>query len=120
MSYYNWSPPVYSKDDNDEEDTGIRCSSPLIYGEGNPISGMEIYVPNRPNTDMGIIRQLIGNFGGFANKEYFDDTNVIMLSEETLRLLEQGSKDEVIIEIEKHYNESSTKIFNIQCDVVCR
>ena len=63
---------------------------------------------------MGIIRQLIGNFGGFANKEYFDDTNVIMLSEETLRLLEQGSKDEVIIEIEKHYNESSTKIFNIQ------
>lgn len=114
MSYYNWSPPVYSKDDNDEEDTGIRCSSPLIYGEGNPISGMEIYVPNRPNTDMGIIRQLIGNFGGFANKEYFDDTNVIMLSEETLRLLEQGSKDEVIIEIEKHYNDSSTKIFNIQ------
>lgn len=114
MSYYSWTPPVYAKDDNDDEDTGIRCSSPLVYGEDNPISGMEIYVPNRPNTDMGIIRQLIGNFGGYANKEYFDDTNVIMLSEETLRQLEQGIKDEVITDIEKHYNESSTKMFNIQ------
>ncbi len=114
MSYYNWIPPIYSKDDNDEEDTGIRCSSPLVYGEDNPISGMEIYVPNRPDTDMGIIRQLIGNFGGFANKEYFDDTNVIMLSEETLRLLEQGSKDEVITDIETHYNIGPAKFFNIQ------
>ena len=114
MSYYNWTPPVYSKDDNDDEDTGIRCSSPLVYGEDNPISGMEIYVPNRPNTDMGIIRQLIGNFGGFANKEYFDDTNVIMLSEETMRLLEQGVTDEVIADIENHYNDSSAKFFNIQ------
>lgn len=114
MSYYNWTPPVYSKDDEDDEDTGIRCSSPLVYGEDNPISGMEIYVPERPNTDMGIIRQLIGNFGGYANKEYYDDTNVVMLNEETLRLLEQGIKDEVIIEIEKDYNESSAKMFNIQ------
>ena len=112
MSYYNWSPPIYAKDDNEDEDTGIRCSSPLVYGEDNPISGMEIYVPNRPNMD--IIRQLIGNFGGFANKEYYDDTNVIMLSEETLRLLEQGIKDEIITDIEKHYNESSAKFFNIQ------
>lgn len=114
MSYYNWTPPIYSKDDNDDEDTGIRCSSPLVYGEDNPISGMEIYVPNRPNTNMAIIRQLIGNFGGFANKEFFDDTNVIMLSEETLRLLEQGSKDEVITGIETHYNNGPAKFFNIQ------
>ena len=115
MSYYNWIPPVYSNADNEEDDdTGIRCSSPLVYGEDNPISGMEIYVPNRPNTDMGVIRQLIGNFGGYANTEYFDETNVVMLSEETLRLLEQGIKDEVITTIEKQYNESSAKFFNIQ------
>ena len=115
MSYYNWIPPVYSDADNEEdEDTGIRCSSPLVYGEENPISGMEIYVPNRSNTNMGVIRQLIGNFGGYANTEYFDETNVVMLSEETLRLLKQGIKDEVIITIEKQYNESSAKFFNIQ------
>lgn len=113
MSYYNWTPPALI-DDEDDEDSGIRCSSPLVYGEDNPISGMEIYVPNRPNADMGIIRQLIGNFGGYANTEYFDDTNVIMLGEETLRLLEQGVKDEVITKIEKQYNEGSAKFFNIQ------
>ena len=115
MTYYNWVPPVYSNDeDEDDSDAGIHCSSPLVYGEGNPISGMEIYVPNRLDTDMGIVRQLIGNFGGYANTEYFDETNVVMLSAETMRLLEQGIKDDVIKQIEKQYNESSAMFFNIQ------
>lgn len=120
MSYYNWIPPVYKEDDDDEEENGkdkkkcIRCSSPLVFGEGNPISGMEIYVPNRPNTDMSIIRQLIGNFGGFANAEYFDETTVVMLSTKTMHLLKQGIKDEVITNLEKQYNESSAMFFNIQ------
>ena len=113
MSYYNWTPPILSDEDSDE-DSGIRCSSPLIYGDDNPIYGMEIFVPNRTNADMGIIRQIIGNFGGYANAEYFDDTNIIMLSGETLRLLEQGLKDDVIKQIEAQYNQSSTKMFNIQ------
>lgn len=115
MSYYNWIPPIVSEEIlDDDEDTSIRCSSPLVYGEDNPIYGMEIYVPDKPNTDMGVFRQIIGNFGGYANAEYYDDTNVIMLSEETLRLLEQGIKDEVINKIENLYNNSSTKMFNIQ------
>ena len=124
MSYYYWTPPVYSdEDDEDDEGTGVRCSSPLVYSDGNPIYGMEIYVPNRPNKDMRVLRQIIGNFGGYANTEYFNETNVVMLSEETLRLLEQGIKDDVITNIEKQYNESSTKIFNIQftseTDFIC-
>ena len=86
MSYYNWNPPVLSEEDGDDE-TGTRCSSPLVYGEGNPIYGMEIYVPNRPNKDMSVIRQIIGNYGGYANTEYYDDTNVVMLGEDTFRLL---------------------------------
>lgn len=113
MSYYNWSPPILSEQDRDE-DSGARCSSPLVYGDDNPIYGMEIYVPDRPNTDMGVIRQLIGNFGGYANPEYYDETNVIMLGKETLEKLEQGIKDDVITRIEKQYNESSAKMFNIQ------
>ena len=115
MSYYNWTPPVFIDDeDEDNADTGIRCSSPLVYGDDNPIYGMEIYVPDRPNTDMGVLRQIIGNYGGYANTEYFDETNVVMLSAETLRLLEMGIKDDVIRNIEKQYNESSTMFFNIQ------
>lgn len=113
MSYYNWVPPVFT-DDEEDGSTGIRCSSPLIYGDDNPIYGMEIYVPNRANKDMGVLRQIIGNFGGFANTEYFEETNVVMLSGETLRLLEQGIKDDVITTIEKQYNESSANFFNIQ------
>ena len=63
---------------------------------------------------MGVIRQIIGNFGGYANAEYFDDTNVIMLSEDTLDKLKQGIKDDVITQIETQYNNSPTKMFNIQ------
>ena len=114
MSYYNWVPPVLTENDEEEEDSSVRCSSPLVYGEDNPIYGMEIYVPNRQNTDLGALRQIIGNYGGYANAEYFDETNIVMLSEETLRLLEQGIKDDVIIDIENSYNKSKTKMFNIQ------
>lgn len=113
MSYYNWVPPVTSIEEGDEG-TGVRCSSPLVYREDNPIYGMEIFVPNRPNTDMGIIRQLIGNFGGYANAEYCDDTNIVMLGDSTLSKLEQGIKDEVILDIENKYNKSNTKYFNVQ------
>ena len=113
MSYYNWTPPTLSSEEG-EEDSGVRCSSPLVYGEDNPVYGMEIFVPNRPNTDMGVIRQLIGNFGGYANPKYYDDTNVIMLGEETMRKLEQGIKDDIIVQIENQYNNSSAKMFNIQ------
>lgn len=63
---------------------------------------------------MSIIRQLIGNLGGYANAEYFDDTNIVMLGDSTLKNLEQGIKDEVILSIENHYNKSNTKMFNIQ------
>ena len=38
MSYYNWVPPVFSdEDDEDDEGSGVRCSSPLVYGDDNPI-----------------------------------------------------------------------------------
>ena len=115
MSYYNWTPPIFTEDEEEENDeAGMRCSSPLVYGDSNPIYGMEIYVPSRPNKDIGVLRQIIGNFGGYANTEYFEDTNVVMLSAETLRQLEQGIKDDVIKNIEKQYNESSTMFFNIQ------
>ena len=115
MSYYNWTPPVFTEDDDEEnDDTGMRCSSPLVYGNDNPIYGMEIYVPDRPDTDMGVLLQIIGNLGGCANTEYFDETNVVMLSAETLRQLEQGIKDNVIRDIEKQYNDSSAMFFNIQ------
>lgn len=115
MSYYYWVPPIFTDEENeDNEGSSVRCSSPLTYSDGNPIYGMEIYVPNKENKDMGVLRQIIGNFGGYANTEYLDETNVIMLSERTLTLLKQGIKDDIITSIENQYVKSSAKIFNIQ------
>ncbi len=112
ISYYNWSAPVING-----KTFVSRVSSPLIFdeeGKINPISQKEIFIPNIPGIDMNIFYQLIGNLGGYANKEYFDDTNMIMLSDETLTKLKQGIKDNTILEIEERYNKSNTKIFNIQ------
>lgn len=112
IGYYNWSVPTING-----KTFVSRVSSPLIYdeeGKDNPISQKEIFVPNITGKDMGAFFQIIGNFGGYANKEYYDDTNMILLSDETLRKLEQGIKDDVIIDIENRYNKSNTKIFNVQ------
>ena len=112
ISYYNWTAPIING-----KTFVSRVSSPLQFdaeGKQNPISQKEIYVPEIPGTDMGAIFQIIGNLGGYANKDYFDDTNMIMLSNETLSKLEQGIKDNIILGIEERYNKSNTKIFNIQ------
>ncbi len=112
ISYYNWTAPIING-----KSFVSRISSPLKYdseGKHNPISQKEIYVPAFPGIDMGLIYQIIGNLGGYANKEYFDDIDLIMLSDETLHKLEQGIRDEVILGIENRYNKSNTKIFNVQ------
>jgi hypothetical protein len=96
------------------EATGIRNSSPLVYGEENPICQKEIYVPEMAGKNTGVFYQIIGNLGGYANKEYLDDTNIILLPDSLLKKLEQGVKDEVVQEIEKYYSKSSVRFQNIQ------
>lgn len=117
ISYYNWQAPIING-----KTFVSRVSSPLKYdkeGKVNPIYQKEIFVPEIPNRDMRAFRQIIGNLGGYANKEYFDDTNMILLGDDTLRKLEQGIKDDVILDIENRYNKSNTKIFNIQFTSEC-
>ena len=112
FSYYNWTPPVING-----KTFVTRVASPLSYDpecRSNPITRQEIYVPDFPSVDMNVIRQLIGNLGGYANKEFFDETNIVMLSDSTLEKLKQGIKDDVILGIENRYNNSNSKIFNIQ------
>lgn len=112
ISYYNWSAPTING-----KTYVSRVSSPLKYdkeGKINPIFQQEMFVPDIPGKNMDIFYQIIGNLGGFANKEYFDGTNIILLSYETLRKLEQGIKDDIILDIENKYDKSNTKIFNIQ------
>ncbi len=112
IGYYNWKAPVING-----KTFVSRLSSPLEYvmkGWQNPIYQKEIYVPDMPSVDMDAFRQIIGNLGGYANRQYYDDTNIVMLGVSTLQKLEQGIKDDVIIEIENQYNNSNAKIFNVQ------
>lgn len=112
INYYNWCAPTING-----KTFVSRVSSPLKYdkeGKTNPILQKEIFVPDIPGKNMGVFYQIIGNLGGYANREYFDDTNMILLSNETLSKLEQGIKDDIILDIENRYNRSSIKIFNIQ------
>lgn len=112
LSYYNWIPPVV--EDEEDTKTSMRCTSPLVYGENNPIYGLEMFVPDIPGINMNVFRQIIGNLGGYANAEYYDETNVILLGDDTLHKLESGLKDDIIRYIEEKYNNSSSPMFNIQ------
>lgn len=113
ISHYRWTPPTMDEDE-DGGNSNIRKSSPIVYGEQNPIYGLEMFVPNIPGVNMNVFRQIIGNLGGYANAEYYDETNVILLGDETLRKLEQGIKDDTIRYIEDKYNNGSSPMFNVQ------
>lgn len=91
------------------EATGIRNSSSLVLGEDNPICQKELFVPAIPGKNTGVFYQIIGNMGAYANKEYLDDTDMILLPDESLRKLEQGTKDEVVLYLEKQYGKSSIR-----------
>ena len=91
------------------EATGIRNSFSLVLGEDNPICQKEIFVPAIPGKNTGVFYQIIGNMGAYANKEYLDDTDMVLLPDESLRKLEQGTKDEVVLFLEKQYGKSSVK-----------
>ena len=47
--------------------------------------------------------------GAYANKEYLDDTDMVLLPDESLKKLEQGTKDDVVLFLEKQYRKSSIK-----------
>lgn len=112
ISYYNWTPPIIKG-----KSFVSRVSSPLVYNKDahdNPITQKEIYVPQKVDIYTDVLYQIIGNLGGYANKDYYDDTNLIMLSVDTLHNLEHGKKDDVIKYIENTYNNSDAIMFNVQ------
>ena len=111
-SYYIWTAPIING-----KTFVSRVSSPLSYdceGKENPISQKEIFVEKITGVDMGVFSQIIGNLGGYANLEYYDDTNIVLLSDKTLHNLKNGIKDGVILDIENSYNNGNSKSFNVQ------
>lgn len=77
----------------------------------NPYSGKEIYLGGGLSGNPLILAQMFGNYGAFANLQMYDDTDMFLISDNTLKELENGRKDETILAIEKFYNDSKSIYF---------
>lgn len=74
------------------------------HGLGNTVIRREIYVGKGLRERDDCFFQMIGNLGGFANKEIFDDTDTCLLSNKSLRALENGEYDETLKFIQDYYD----------------
>ena len=74
------------------------------YKRQNPFSCKEIYIGEDLKGDRNIFFQIVGNLGGYANRELFPETNIILLSDTTVERIKNKEKDETIEFIQNSYN----------------
>ena len=72
----------------------------------NPLYTHELYVAPDTETPQEEFYQLLGNRGIYANPYIDDDTDVLVISENTLENLRKGLTDSVLQYIENTYNAS--------------
>ena len=77
----------------------------------NVIASKELYFANNLAGKAKYFRQIAGNLGAFGDHEIYPETNVIVLSDQTIEKLETGEKDDTILFIENHYNSNKSRIF---------
>lgn len=83
--------------------------SRLSYEEGmNPLYMKELYLA--PDVPEGFYQKL-GNRGIYANTYIDDTTDVIVISDNSLRHLQEGTSDETLHYIEGQYNQSRAQAF---------
>ena len=83
--------------------------SRLSYEEGmNPLYMKELYLA--PDIPEGFYQKL-GNRGIYANTYIDDTTDVIVISDNSLRHLQEGTSDETLHYIEGQYNQSRAQAF---------
>ena len=78
----------------------------------NPLYTHELYISPDTQTPQAELYQLLGDRGIYANGYIDETTDVLLISDQTLRDLEEGRSNEVIQYIEKTYNESRSQAFN--------
>ena len=59
----------------------------------NLFYGLEMYVPDCYATDKSVVRQLLGNFGAYANTVFSNDVIVVMLDDRLCDAFETGNSD---------------------------
>lgn len=76
------------------------------------ISGKEIFVDGNIVAGRLFLKQIIGNLGAYGNEELFPETNICLLSDETIDALRIGSKNATIKYIQDTYNKEKSVTFN--------
>lgn len=79
----------------------------------NPFSMKCFYLGKELMEDFYYLAQLIGNLGGYVEKEITTDTQVCILSDSTLKKLEYGEKDDTILYIQNYYNNTRSVTFDM-------
>ena len=59
----------------------------------NLFYGLEMYVPDCYGTDKGVVRQLLGNFGCYANAGFSNDVQTVMLDDRVADSIMSGNLD---------------------------
>lgn len=82
-------------DYENEELKDKRVHHPVRTDKGNSLYGKEIYV--RPiKGDRDVLFQSLGYIGAYANNYYDSTIHFVLLSDETVELLRNGTRDEHI------------------------
>lgn len=77
-----------------------------LEGLVNRISTKNIYVGKDLSGDRSYFAQMIGNLGGYADNDIYNDTHICLLSDSSIEKLRCGIKDETVMYIEQRYNTS--------------
>lgn len=77
-------------------------------GSENPLYMKELYLA--PDVQASLY-QMLGNRGVYANAYIDDTTDVLVISDSTLKHLQEGQTDETLHYIERQYNQSRAQAF---------
>lgn len=84
-----------------------------MTGAANPIARKEIYIGKGLAGNKDPFCQITGNLGATGDYTISQDTNICILSDNTIRKLQQGEKDETILHIQNYYNSNKAITFEL-------
>ena len=76
----------------------------------NPFYEKEIFIGDDLSGNVDIFSQMIGNIGGYANREFFDDTQMILFSDKTVERLMHEETDDTVTKVEQIYNAATDSL----------
>lgn len=78
----------------------------------NIIATKELFFGKNFSGNIDLLRQITGNLGAFGDTDIYPETNICVLSDNTIELLSHGTKDETIAYIEDYYNNRNSITFD--------